>query len=66
MLQALEGRVELEKEVAAQDRLACLNALERKVLWLSTWMIHNANHLRHNRDGHKVGGHQASSASVAT
>jgi len=35
-------------------------------LWLSTWMIHNANHLRHNRDGLKVGGHQASSASVAT
>jgi pyruvate dehydrogenase E1 component len=66
MLQALDGRVELEKEVAAQDRLACLNALERKVLWLSTWMIHNANHLRHNRDGLKVGGHQASSASVAT
>ena len=28
------------------DKLACLNALERKVLWLSTWMIHNANHLR--------------------
>ncbi len=48
------------------DKLACLNALERKVLWLSTWMIHNANHLRPNRDGLKVGGHQASSASVAT
>jgi pyruvate dehydrogenase E1 component len=48
------------------DRLACLRALERKVLWLSTWMIHNANHLRPNRDGLKVGGHQASSASVAT
>ena len=29
-------------------------------------MIHNANHLRPNRDGLKVGGHQASSASVAT
>ncbi len=48
------------------DKLACLSALERKVLWLSTWMIHNANHLRPNRDGLKVGGHQASSASVAT
>jgi pyruvate dehydrogenase E1 component len=46
--------------------LACLRALERKVLWLSTWMIHNANHLRPNRDGLKVGGHQASCASVAT
>ncbi len=40
--------------------------LERKVLWLSSWMIHNANHLRENADGLKVGGHQASSASVAT
>jgi pyruvate dehydrogenase E1 component len=50
----------------ALDQLACLRALEQKVLWLSTWMIHNANHLRANRDGLKVGGHQASSASVAT
>src|SRR5580704_3668618 len=47
-------------------RLAVLRELERKVLWLSTWMIHNANHLRPSRDGLKVGGHQASSASVAT
>ncbi len=44
----------------------CLKALERKVLWLSTWMIHHANHLRPNRDGLKVGGHQASSASLVT
>ncbi|MBI1778757.1 MAG: transketolase [Proteobacteria bacterium] len=48
------------------ERRAVLRALERKVLWLSTWMIHNANHLRPARDGLKVGGHQASSASVAT
>jgi pyruvate dehydrogenase E1 component len=48
------------------DALACLRTLERRVLWLSTWMIHHANHLRPNRDGLKVGGHQASSASVAT
>ena len=48
------------------ERLAALEALERKVLWLSSWMIHNANHLRESRDGLKVGGHQASSASVAT
>lgn len=51
---------------AEAQHLACLHALERKVLWLSTWMIHNANHLRPNRDGLKVGGHQASSASVVT
>ena len=47
-------------------RLPMLAALERKVLWLATWMIHNANHLRDSADGLKVGGHQASSASSAT
>ncbi len=40
--------------------------LERKVLWLASWTIHNANHLRPSTDGLKVGGHQASSASLAT
>src|SRR6204780_1129543 len=40
-----------------------LKQLERKLLWLSAWMIHNANHIRPNRDGLKVGGHQASCAS---
>ena len=48
------------------DDLACLEALERKTLWLSSWTIHHANHLRARRDGLKVGGHQASSASVVT
>ncbi len=47
-------------------KLRMLRALERKLLWLSTWMIHNANHVRPSRDGLKVGGHQASSASVAS
>src|ERR1700712_845937 len=47
-------------------RLAALAAVERKLLWLSAWMIHNANHIRPNRDGLKVGGHQASCASVVS
>ncbi len=46
------------------DRLSALHQVERKLLWLSAWMIHNANHVRPNRDGLKVGGHQASCASV--
>ncbi len=50
----------------ATDRLRYLRALEKKALWLSSWMIHNANHERESRDGLKVGGHQASSASLAT
>jgi pyruvate dehydrogenase E1 component len=46
------------------DHLATLRQMEKKLLWLSAWMIHTANHLRPNRDGLKVGGHQASCASV--
>src|SRR5205809_1339201 len=48
------------------EELAILGELEKKVLWLASWTIHNANHLRDNEDGLKVGGHQASSASLAT
>jgi pyruvate dehydrogenase E1 component len=43
-----------------------LRALEEKVLWLSAWIVHYANHIRPKPDGLKVGGHQASSASVVT
>ena len=46
--------------------LTILRELERKVLWLSTYMIHHANHEVDRGDGLKVGGHQASSASLAT
>src|SRR5208282_160166 len=63
MLRTLEGGLGREREAEPDDKLACLTALERKVLWLSTWMIHNANHIRPNRDGLKVGGDQASCAS---
>ena len=45
-------------------RFEVLRELERKVLWLASWTIHHANHVRPNQDGLKVGGHQASSASV--
>ena len=51
---------------AAVDDLDALAALEKKVLWLASWTIHHANHLRESVDGLKVGGHQASSASLAT
>ncbi len=46
--------------------LEILRELEKKVLWLASWTIHHANALRENTDGLKVGGHQASSASLAT
>src|SRR2546422_3442551 len=47
------------------DELAILERIQRKVLWLPTWMVHWAN-TRPNADGTKVGGHQASSASVVS
>jgi pyruvate dehydrogenase E1 component len=50
--------------LSAARRAALLREIERKLLWLSAWMIHHANHIRPNRDGLKVGGHQASCASV--
>lgn len=50
----------------SRDELRILAELERKVLWLASWTIHHANHIRENVDGLKVGGHQASSASLAT
>ncbi|WP_416896608.1 MAG: transketolase [Minwuia sp.] len=43
-----------------------LKTIEQRLLWLSHWMIHNANHIRPNEDGLKVGGHQASSASMVS
>src|SRR6059058_2050100 len=54
-----------KKNPSARE-LAILHELEKKVLWLASWTIHHANHLRENVDGVKVGGHQASSASLAT
>src|SRR5947208_16674367 len=51
---------------AQPSRLELLSALARKVLWLSSWTIHHANHVRPSGDGLKVGGHQASSASLVT
>ncbi|WP_237280231.1 transketolase-like TK C-terminal-containing protein [Subtercola vilae] len=46
--------------------MATLAAIERRVLWLSTSIIHHANRVRENTSGIKVGGHQASSASINT
>ena len=48
------------------ERRQLLAAIEKKLLWLASWTIHNANHQRPSRDKLKVGGHQASCASVAT
>lgn len=56
---------------AGQDRafeveLETLAAIERRVLWLATLIVHHANRVRPNAEGIKVGGHQASSASLVS
>ncbi|MCV7211732.1 pyruvate dehydrogenase [Mycolicibacterium canariasense] len=43
-----------------------LHEIEQRVLWLSTAIIHHANRVRPNTSGMKVGGHQASSASMVS
>lgn len=44
--------------------LDALRLIDDRLRWLSAWTIHNANHLRPSIDGLKVGGHQASCASM--
>ncbi len=49
------------------DDIVLLKEIERRLLWLSCWTIHNANHLRPKEEGEvKVGGHQASCASMVS
>ncbi|WP_434058512.1 transketolase-like TK C-terminal-containing protein [Coralliovum pocilloporae] len=43
-----------------------MKTIEQRLLWLSHWMIHHANHIRPKADEIKVGGHQASSASMVS
>src|SRR6476661_659538 len=48
----------------ATTDIEALKALDERLRWLSAWTIHHANHVRDNEDGLKVGGHQASCASM--
>ncbi len=43
-----------------------MTAVERRVLWLAAAVVDHANRVRPNTSGVKVGGHQASSASMVT
>ena len=54
----------LLKDAATTTEL--LQQIEQRVLWLSTAIVHHANRIRPNTSGLKVGGHQASSASMVT
>src|SRR5919199_2282312 len=69
MVEAAQRRAGAEtvaRSGVGADDLAVLESIQRRVLWLSTSIVHHANHVRQNADGLKVGGHQASSASVVS
>jgi pyruvate dehydrogenase E1 component len=51
---------------ATRGDLATLEAVQDRVLWLATSIVHHANRVRATRSGVKVGGHQASSASMVS
>jgi pyruvate dehydrogenase E1 component len=53
-------------DIIQAETLRGLGQIERQVLWLSTAIIHHANRVRPNPAGMKVGGHQASSASMVS
>ena len=46
------------------ETIAALEAIDSRLRWLSSWTVHHATHIRPKRDGLKVGGHQASCASM--
>ena len=54
----------LSNQSRDDNLIATLETLEARLRWLSAWTIHHANHIRDSRDGLKVGGHQASCASI--
>src|SRR3954453_18360924 len=51
---------------STEPDLAVLEEIQQRVLWLATRIVDAANHDRDTGDGVKVGGHQASSASLVT
>src|ERR1700730_19473021 len=52
--------------VLSADRLEVLRSIQDRILWLATAIIDHANRVRPNPSGLKVGGHQASSASMVS
>jgi len=51
---------------SSKKTIHTLETIQKRVLWLAINMVHHANHIRPNPDVTKVGGHQASSASMVT
>lgn len=56
----------MNTQLSDNSRDAAIARIEQRILWLAVLMVHHANHVRENKDGVHVGGHQSSSASAVT
>ena len=58
----------MKKDTSTTQKISpeFLRQIEQRLLWLSHWMIHHANHIRSSENTIKTGGHQASSASMVS
>ncbi len=65
MVPARDSQADADERSEIAD-LSALEAVQRRVLWLAVSMVHHANKLRKSDSGVKVGGHQASSASMVS
>ena len=54
------------RDDSRRELLRVLGSVEQRVLWLATAIVDHANRVRPNPSGLKVGGHQASSASMTS
>ena len=61
---AMAAQRSLTSLIIPKEELVILEEIPLRTLWLAMRMIDFANHNRINTDGIKVGGHQASSASM--
>ena len=59
-----EPRRDSLDQLVQPSSLDVLEAVQQRVLWLATSMVHHANKVRTTASGVKVGGHEASSASM--
>ncbi|WP_230396137.1 transketolase-like TK C-terminal-containing protein [Streptomyces blattellae] len=66
MVTSTASAVPVARDDSREELLRTLHSVEKRVLWLSTAIIDHANRVRPNPTGLKVGGHQASSASMAS
>ena len=60
--------ITMKKDTSTTQKISpeFLRQIEQRLLWLSHWMIHHANHIRSSENTIKTGGHQASSASMVS